>query len=526
MAGGPMSYLLHANTPPLAANSILFSPAGLPPRHQPTLDYTLPSSVDYFTLVSPSGTMQTLPQQQQQQQQQRPHSDHVPAYSPSYPSMIRPTDTLLGPSSIGPSMRPKLSHLAPLPMQSNPNHHYLHQQQQQGWTGPFSHPIPAQPSNLSASMTAASPNLNGGQFDTHSHNRGLSTSSSSFTSSSSLSMDSLTWSPVGSPTSTSYSQASSFQPSDDFMAQNAIDRVPSPHPPPPRLPHLQSTTREPPSYTYGHPQDSHSKGPYLNNIFDGRQRQGEDRPYSQDGQYYRQSPEQMQSLEQRYLQQPADNTNIRDSVSPVLMSLSPPQLVDDVSLQLPSSQEQQGGMGGVTPTRSNFNLIAPTARLPSAMRKAVEALDAEVGPLMSSSPSSSDEEEDDDEDEADQTAYEPHDQREGKRQLRRGRSNGNQIPLSSMPRYSTTTASNTHHVLATLPSMQPPLIVLPSKIKALGTLPADEAFSASLEQLEDVPHGTKPPYLWWTLIRAAILGAPGQKLQMETLTHLISQKYP
>lgn len=74
-------------------------------------------------------------------------------------------------------------------------------------------------------------------------------------------------------------------------------------------------------------------------------------------------------------------------------------------------------------------------------------------------------------------------------------------------------------------SPQPP-VLYPAKIKALGTLPADEAFSTSLDELEDLPIDTKPPYLWWTLIRAAILGAPERKLQMETLTHQISQKYP
>lgn len=64
-----------------------------------------------------------------------------------------------------------------------------------------------------------------------------------------------------------------------------------------------------------------------------------------------------------------------------------------------------------------------------------------------------------------------------------------------------------------------------TKLKQLGSFPADEAFATSLEQLKSCGD-QKPPYLWWTLIRAAILGTPGGKLQMETLCANILEKFP
>lgn len=321
------SYLMHANTPPIAANSILFSPAGLPPRHQPTLDYsdTLPSSVDYFTLVSPSGTVQALPQQQQQEYRQSRIKANTANGPHSYPSMVRPADTLLGPSSTYASMRPRLSHLAPLSMQSTPQYQSQHQtpeqasHHQQGWTGPFSLPVPIQPSNLSNSMTAHASN---GVPVHHGHNRGLS--NSSFTSSSSRSMDSLTWSPVGSPTSSSYSsQASSFQPQDNFMLQNDLGQVPSP-PSHNSYYSQDQQAKGPPSYMYGHPLEQlphHEQ--YPTGLHETRY-QADDRPYYQGGNYHqqqiRQSPSQMHTIEHnQYLQQPdfSHSSSMKNSVSPV-----------------------------------------------------------------------------------------------------------------------------------------------------------------------------------------------------------------
>lgn len=60
--------------------------------------------------------------------------------------------------------------------------------------------------------------------------------------------------------------------------------------------------------------------------------------------------------------------------------------------------------------------------------------------------------------------------------------------------------------------------------RTLGAPPAAEAFATSLQQLEN--HGGRPAYLWWTLIRAAILGAPGASLQMETLCQQIADRFP
>jgi len=64
-----------------------------------------------------------------------------------------------------------------------------------------------------------------------------------------------------------------------------------------------------------------------------------------------------------------------------------------------------------------------------------------------------------------------------------------------------------------------------AKIKQLGTCPADEAFAGSLDDLKSCGQ-EKPPYLWWTLIRAALLGSSKGKLQMETLCAVIMEKFP
>ena len=64
------------------------------------------------------------------------------------------------------------------------------------------------------------------------------------------------------------------------------------------------------------------------------------------------------------------------------------------------------------------------------------------------------------------------------------------------------------------------------KAKQLGSFPADEAFATSLNQLNDNGENQKPAYLWWTLIRAAILGSPEGRLQMETLCSAILEKFP
>lgn len=71
----------------------------------------------------------------------------------------------------------------------------------------------------------------------------------------------------------------------------------------------------------------------------------------------------------------------------------------------------------------------------------------------------------------------------------------------------------------------PPASVL-SRNRQLANLPADEAFASSLDQLDSGRPGEKPQYLWWTLIRAAILGSPEGKMQMETLCAEISEKFP
>lgn len=207
------------------------------------------------------------------------------------------------------------------------------------------------------------------------------------------------------------------------------------------------------------------------------------------------------------------------------MSLSPPQPNDELSLQAPN---YNGGMGGITPTIANFNMIAPTPRLPSLITRAVAALDDDLLSPVSSTRS------DEDEDVENRKGGETMDAQEKPsgeiRQLRRGRSGGN-LSLSSLSQQQQQSSQKRQRERANTGTSSTmyegsPSVVLPSKIKALGTLPSNEAFSASLDQLDDVAPGTKPPYLWWTLIRAAILGAPGQKLQMETLTQLIQQKYP
>lgn len=536
--GSSSSFLLHANTPPIAPNSILFSPAGLPPRHQPILDTTnttssnlsysttLPSG-DYFTLISPSGTVQSLPHQQQQFPQAT-SLHHATAASSSCPSMIRPSDLMLHSTSA--ASRPKLSHLAPLSGMSSGQQYQG--SQQPGWTGPFSHAAPAQPSNLSNSMTMDSDTNMMSDSGKHlsSHNRGLSTSSFTSTTSS-LATDSLTWSPGGSPTSSSFgstSQASSFQQSDNFMIQNA------------------QASYAHPAYTYGNQQDfCQSKELYPSSSFGLIQ---QDVPFQFHPVHMRQSPlpMQQQSLpmqdqQSQHFQQPQQQQYLqpeqytRDSVSPVQMSLSPqPNGGVDLSIQIPS-----GPVESITPTRSQFNLVAPTPRVPSVMRRNL----VDISSL--SPPSSGGDVEDVDEDiQVEDTvagvldrSVQARDQQyhmtEGARLLRRGRSGGN-VSMASMSLHYQSNISMSPSDMAPLQSMyshnhnyqQNAGIALPSKIKALGTLPADEAFSASLEQLDDVPAGTKPPYLWWTLIRAAILGAPGQKLQMETLTQLIQQKYP
>lgn len=85
----------------------------------------------------------------------------------------------------------------------------------------------------------------------------------------------------------------------------------------------------------------------------------------------------------------------------------------------------------------------------------------------------------------------------------------------------------THSVSAVLPkSRRLSLVSDPVKTKQLGSFPAEEAFSTSLDQLHCADPYGRPPYLWWTLIRTAILGAPGQTMQMDTLCHAISTKFP
>lgn len=241
---------------------------------------------------------------------------------------------------------------------------------------------------------------------------------------------------------------------------------------------------------------------------------------------------------QQYLQPLQDPSSHygRDSVSPVQMSLSP-----EPASSLPELTLQ--GTQGTTPTRSSFNLVAPAPRLPSVMRRPL---------LDKATPASSDDghgaPQDEDDSQREETVadvldrtvqardYRQHHQSsdmQGGRQLRRGRSGQDSLSMSglSLASMSPPTMNMPSHVY-TQSDMHPQQshqaggIALPTKIKSLGTLPADEAFSSSLDQLDDVPHGTKPPYLWWTLIRATILGAPGQTLQMETLTQLIQQKYP
>lgn len=64
------------------------------------------------------------------------------------------------------------------------------------------------------------------------------------------------------------------------------------------------------------------------------------------------------------------------------------------------------------------------------------------------------------------------------------------------------------------------------KPKQLGSFPADEAFAGSLDELKDVPADKKPPYLWWTLIRATILGSPEGRMQMDALCAAILDKFP
>lgn len=539
--GPSSSFLLHANTPPIAPNSILFSPAGLPPRHQPILDTTntnssnlsysttLPSG-DYFTLISPSGTVQSLPHQQQQFPQAT-SLHHATAAPPSCPSMIRPSDLMLHSTSA--ASRPKLSHLAPLSRMSSSQQ--CQGSQQQGWTGPFSHAAPAQPSNLSNSMTMDSDSnvLSDNAKNLASHNRGLSTSSFTSTTSS-LATDSLTWSPGGSPTSSSFgstSQASSFQQSDNFMTQNASN--------------AQASYAHP-AYTYGNQQDFYRpKELYPSSSFGLIQ---QDVPFQFHPVHMRQSPLPMQpqslpmqDQQSQHFQQPQQQQYLqpeqytRDSVSPVQMSLSPqPNSGVDLSIQIHS-----GPVESITPTRSQFNLVAPTPRVPSVMRRNL----VDISSL--SAPSSDDDVEDVDEDvQVEDTvagaldrSVQARDQQyhmdEGARQLRKGRSGAN-LSMTAMSIHQQSNVSISAPNMAPLQSIynhnhsyqQNAGIALPAKIKALGTLPADEAFSASLEQLDDVSAGTKPPYLWWTLIRAAILGAPGQKLQMETLTQLIQQKYP
>lgn len=542
---GPITYLMHADTPPIAPNSVLFSPAGLPPRHQPALDsYTLPSG-DYFTLISPSGTVQSLPQQQQQQRQ--PLQSNVDSSYPSslsYPSMIEPTDVLLHSSTSSLSARPKLSHLAPLSNPAGGIHQQQHlQSHSQGCTGPFSLSAPAQhqPSNLSSSMT-----MNGytGQQSTyqsspsHTHNRGSSTSS--FTSTSSLlSTDSLMWSPTGSPTSSSYSQASSFQPSDSFMLQNTIDRKPSP---------------APPAYTYGNQQQQQEFYPpkelYPSSSYGLIQ---PNTTMNLQGPYLSSSsPASMQLTlqpEPNFLLQPLQDVNSthsnRSSISPVQMSFSP-HISDNLTVAVSPSDIGDG----ITPTQSNFNqqqqqqqqqqtLVAPTPRAPSLMRRQLDNDSVSVYSDDEANNQSGPEETVASALDRSVQArehlyhYSNDDGSSGQlqigRTLRRGRSGKNDslCSISSMdPNLHYNPYQQQATPLASLPPMHAPSIVLPSKIKSLGTLPADEAFSASLDQLDDVPPGTKPPYLWWTLNRAAILGAPEQKLQMETLTQLIQQKYP
>jgi hypothetical protein len=51
-----------------------------------------------------------------------------------------------------------------------------------------------------------------------------------------------------------------------------------------------------------------------------------------------------------------------------------------------------------------------------------------------------------------------------------------------------------------------------------------EAKYTSLQQLNN--YTTKPPYFWWVLGRAGILGAPGKKATLQALAEAIAAKYP
>jgi len=104
------------------------------------------------------------------------------------------------------------------------------------------------------------------------------------------------------------------------------------------------------------------------------------------------------------------------------------------------------------------------------------------------------------------------------------------------------TASNPASATSPLPSGLPAITCLApqadfykatsgsasQRAKQLGTFPADEAFATSLEQLTAgrIDRRSKPTCLWWSLIRAAILGSPEGRLQMETLCATISEHFP
>lgn len=91
---------------------------------------------------------------------------------------------------------------------------------------------------------------------------------------------------------------------------------------------------------------------------------------------------------------------------------------------------------------------------------------------------------------------------------------------------STATASTSSLSSKSSTSSTPATTSLPTKSRQLGLPPADEAFADSLDQLRSGSPDAKPPYLWWTLIRAAILGSPDRQMQMETLCAEISEKFP
>lgn len=85
------------------------------------------------------------------------------------------------------------------------------------------------------------------------------------------------------------------------------------------------------------------------------------------------------------------------------------------------------------------------------------------------------------------------------------------------------TTSQTSTATSGAPSTSSKAAAPPSTADSQQPWPPEAKYT-SLQQLNN--YTTKPPYFWWILGRAAILGAPGKKATMQDLAKAIVAKYP